>query len=42
MQNISVNQDFYFSNTEVSDILKDFTALNNKRMLPLEVSQQSF
>ena len=29
-QNISVNQDFYFSNTEVSDILKETTALNNK------------
>ena len=29
-QNISVNQDFYFSNTEVSDILKESTALNNK------------
>ena len=29
-QNISVNKDFYFSNTEVSDILKETTALNNK------------
>ena len=29
-QNISVNQDFYFSNTEVSDILKESAALNNK------------
>ena len=29
-QNISVNQDFYFSNTEVSDVLKESTALNNK------------
>ena len=28
-QNISVNKDFYFSNTEVSDILKETTALNN-------------
>ena len=26
-QNISVKQDFYFSNTEVSDILKETTAL---------------
>ena len=30
-QNISVKQDFYFSNTEVSDILKETTALNNKK-----------
>ena len=30
-QNISVNQDFYFSNTEVRDILKETTALNNKK-----------
>ena len=30
-QNISVNQDFYFSNTEVGDILKETTTLNNKR-----------
>ena len=30
-QNISVNKDFYFSNTEVSDILKEATALNNKK-----------
>ena len=30
-QNISVNKDFYFSNTEVSDILKETTALNNKK-----------
>ena len=30
-QNISVNQDFYFSNTEVRDILKEITALNNKK-----------
>ena len=30
-QNISVNQDFYFPNTEVSDILKETIALNNKR-----------
>ena len=29
-QNISVNQDFYFSNTEVRDILKETAALNNK------------
>ena len=28
-RNISVNKDFYFSNTEVSDILKETTALNN-------------
>ena len=27
----SVNQDFDFSNTEVSDILKETTALNNKK-----------
>ena len=30
-QNIYVNKDFYFSNTEVSDILKETTALNNKK-----------
>ena len=29
-QNISVNQDFYFSNTKVRDILKETTALNKK------------
>ena len=29
-QNISVNQDFYFSNTEARDILKETTALINK------------
>ena len=29
-QNNSVNKDFYFSNTEVRDILKKTTALNNK------------
>ena len=27
-QNISVNKDFHFPNTEVSDILKETTALN--------------
>ena len=30
-QNISVNKDFYFSITDVSDILKETTALNNKK-----------
>ena len=30
-QNISVNQDFYFSNTVVSHIPKETTALNNKK-----------
>ena len=30
-QSISVNQDFYFSNTEVRDILKETTALISKR-----------
>ena len=30
-QNISVKRDFYFSNTEVSDILKETTPLNNKK-----------
>ena len=30
-KNISVNKDFYFSNTEVSDILKETTALNDKK-----------
>ena len=30
-QNISVNKDFYFSNTEVSDILKEVTTLNNEK-----------
>ena len=31
MQNNSLNQDFYFCNTEVRDILKETTALNNKK-----------
>ena len=30
-QNISVNKKFHFSNTEVSDILKETTTLNNKK-----------
>ena len=30
-QNISVSQNFYFSNTEFSDTLKETTALNNKK-----------
>ena len=30
-QNISVNKDFYFSNTDVSDILEETTALNNEK-----------
>ena len=30
-QNISVNQDLYFSDTKVRDILKETTALNNKK-----------
>ena len=30
-KNISVNKDFYFSYTNVSDILKETTALNNKK-----------
>ena len=30
-QNILVNQDFYFCITEVSDILKETTAINDKR-----------
>ena len=30
-QNISVNQDFYFSKTKVRDILKETAALNNKK-----------
>ena len=30
-QNISVKKDFFFSNTDVKDILKETTALNNKR-----------
>ena len=30
-QNIWVNQDFYFSNTEVRDTLKETTTLNNKK-----------
>ena len=29
-QNISVNKDFHFSNSEVTDILKETTSLNNK------------
>ena len=40
-QNISVNKDFHFSNTEVSYILEETTALNNKRMVPLVIFQQS-
>ena len=39
-QNILVDQDFYFSNTEVRDILKETTALNN-RMVLLVISQQN-
>ena len=42
MQNILVNQDFYFPNTEVSNILKETTALNYKKVEPLVISQQSF
>ena len=30
-QNISVNKNFHFSKTEVCDILKETTALNNKK-----------
>ena len=30
-ENISVNKDFHFSNTEVSDVLKESTALSNKK-----------
>ena len=30
-QNILVHQDFYFSNTEVRDILKEITSLKNKK-----------
>ena len=30
-QNISLNQDFNFSNTEVRDILKETAASNNKK-----------
>ena len=30
-QNISVNKDFHFSITEVTDILKETTALNDKK-----------
>ena len=30
-QNICVNKDFHFPNSEVSDILKETTALNNKK-----------
>ena len=30
-QNVSVNKGFCFSNTEVSDILKETTTLNNKK-----------
>ena len=30
-QNISVNKDFYFSNTDVSDIFKETAVLNNKK-----------
>ena len=40
-QNISVNQDFCFSNTEVRDILEETTSLNNKRMIPLEIPQKN-
>ena len=37
-QNISVNHDFYFCNTDVSDILDETTALKIKRMVPLVIS----
>ena len=30
-QNVSVNKDFYFSSTEVSDIFKEITTLNNEK-----------
>ena len=30
-QNISVNKDFHFYNTEVGDILKETTVLNNEK-----------
>ena len=37
-QNISVNHDFYFCNTDVSDILDETAALKIKRMIPLVIS----
>lgn len=37
-QNISVNHDFYFCNTDVSDILDETTALKIKRMVSLVIS----
>ena len=39
--NSSVNQDFYFPNTEVRNILKETTALNNKKMISLVILQQN-
>ena len=39
-QNVSLTKDFYFSNTEVSGILKETAALNNKKNGTLEISQQ--
>ena len=41
-QNISVNHDFYFCNTDVSDILDETTALKIKWMVPLVISYQRF
>ena len=38
---MSGSQNFYFSNTDVGDILKETTALKNKKMVPLLMSQQN-
>ena len=40
-QNISVNQDFYFSNTKIREKLKKVTALNYKKNNTLLISQQN-
>ena len=40
-QNISVNQDFYFSNTKIREKLKKVTTLNYKKNNTLLISQQN-
>ena len=40
-QNISVNQDFYFSNTKIREKLKEVTTLNYKKNNTLLIFQQN-
>ena len=40
-QNISVNQDFYFSNTKIREKLKEVTTLNYKKNNTLLISQEN-